>query len=246
MPILQDAMQNAQAGAPAPVAAAATSPQNMDQMAAAPGGAPAPGGDLPPPNPEITSPLVKAHSDELASMVQIMAPEMRDAYERVLTAGKKMMYAPETAEAVHGLILDDEVPMANKLGEGVANLVIMMDNQGNGTIPKDVLIPVGVSLIFEAADYMFECGLEVTDQDLSDGLEIMVYGIYEGYNIPREEVDQVVDKLAESLDLDDATKEKLTGGAEAAEEAAEPAARDNPEEEAFEQGFTEDQAKRGV
>ena len=179
-------------------------------------------------------------------MVQIMAPEMRDAYERVLTAGKKMMYAPETAEAVHGLILDDEVPMANKLGEGVANLVIMMDNQGNGTIPKDVLIPVGVTLLFEAADYMFECGMDVTDQDLSDGMEIMVYGIYEGYNIPREEVDQVVDKLAESLDLDDATKEKLVGGAEAAEEAAEPAAQDNPEEEAFEQGFTEDQAKRGV
>ena len=72
MPILQDAMQNAQAGAPAPVAAAATSPQNMDQMAAAPGGAPAPGGDLPPPNPEITSPLVKAHSDELAAMVRAL------------------------------------------------------------------------------------------------------------------------------------------------------------------------------
>ena len=254
MPILQDAMQNAQAGAPAPVAAAATAPQNMDQMAAAPGGAPAPGGELPPPDPAVNSPLMKAHMDELANMVKVMAPEMRDAYERVLTAGKKMMYAPETAEAVHGLILDDSIPMANKLGEGVANLMIMLDNQGNGTIPKDVLIPVGVTLIFEAVDYMYECGLEATAEELSDGLELMVYGIYEGYNIPREEVDMVVDKLAESLDLDEDTKKKLVGGvkareeedAEAAEEAAEPPGQDNPEEEAFEQGFSGEQQKRGV
>ena len=253
MPILQDAMQNAAAGAPAPLAAAATSPQNMDQMAAAPGGAGG-GSQLPPPDPAANSPLLKAHMDELANMVKIMSPEMKSAYERVLTAGKKTMYAPETAEAVQGLILDDEVPMKNKLGEGIANLVVMLDNQGNGTIPKDVLIPVGVTLMFEAVDYMYECGLEATAEELADGLELMVYSIYEAYNIPPEEVDMVIDKLMGTLDLDDETKEKLVGGvkareeadAEAAEEAAEPAAQDNPEEEAFEQGFGEEQQKRGV
>lgn len=252
MPILQDSMQNAAAGAPP--AAAATSPQNLDQMAAAPGGAPAPGGDLPPPNPEITSPLVKAHMDELANMVKVMTPEMRDAYERVLTAGKKMMYAPETAEAVHGIILDDAVPMKNKLGEGVANLLVMMDNQGNGTIPKDILIPVGVSLLFESADYLFECGIDVTEKDLSDGMEIMVYGVFAAYNIPKDEVDKIIDKLMGDLDLDDDQKEMLGGSlkereqadAEMAEEAVEPPAEDNPEEEAFEQGFSAEQQKRGM
>lgn len=249
MPILQDAMQNAAAGATAPLATAATSPQNMDQMAAAPGGAGG-GSQLPPPDPAANSPLLKAHMDELANMVKIMSPEMKSAYERVLAAGKKMMYAPETAEAVQGLILDDEVPMKNKLGEGIANLVVMLDNQGNGTIPKDVLIPVGVTLMFEAVDYMYECGLEATAEELADGLELMVYSIYEAYNIPPEEVDMVIDKLMGTLDLDDETKEKLVGGVKAREEAdaeaAEAIAEEPSEDAAFKQGFGEEQQKRGV
>lgn len=231
MPILQDSMQNPQAGAPAPAAA------------------PAGGQQLPPPNPETTSPLVKAHEDEQANMVTVMPPEMRDAYQRVVVAGKKMMYAPETAEAIHGIILDDKIPMANKLGEGVANLVVMMDNQGNGTIPKDVLVPVGVTLMFEAADYLFEVGMEVTEKDLSDAMELMVYSIFEAYGVPQAEVDKIIDKLMGDLDLDDETKEKLVGGVkereaedmEAAEEAVEGPAGEEAE---FNASFDAEQAKR--
>ena len=237
MPILQDSMQNPQAGAPAPVAA------------------PAGGQQLPPPNPETTSPLVKAHEDELANMVTVMPPEMRDAYQRVVVAGKKMMYAPETAEAIHGIILDDKIPMANKLGEGVANLVVMMDNQGNGTIPKDVLVPVGVTLMFEAADYLFEVGMEVTEKDLSDAMEMMVYSIFEAYGVPQAEVDKIIDKLMSDLDLDDETKEKLVGGVKAreaedmeaaeAETAAQETAEGPAGEEAeFNASFDAEQAKR--
>lgn len=237
MPILQDSMQNPQAGAPAPAAA------------------PAGGQQLPPPNPETTSPLVKAHEDELANMVTVMPPQMRDAYQRVVVAGKKMMYAPETAEAIHGIILDDKIPMANKLGEGVANLVVMMDNQGNGTIPKDVLVPVGVTLMFEAADYLFEVGMEVTENDLSDAMEMMVYSIFEAYGVPQAEVDKIIDKLMGDLDLDDETKEKLVGGvkereaedmeaAEAETPAQETAEGPAGEEAEFNASFDAEQAKR--
>jgi hypothetical protein len=224
-------MQPPAAGAPAP----------------APAEAPA-GGQLPPPNPDTTSPLIKAHEDELAAMVGFMAPELRDAYERVLVAGKKMMYAPETAEAIHGLILDDAVPMKNKLGEGVANLLVMMDNEGNGTIPKDALVPVGVALMFEAADYMFECGIEVTPEDLSDGMEMMIYAIFEAYKVPKAEVDGIIEDLMGKLDLDDEAKEKLTGKVEEREavDAAQAAAGEDVEATAFQQGFTDEQAKRGV
>lgn len=262
MPILQDSLQNAQAGVPNPAATAATSPQNMDQAAAAaPGGAPAGGQKLPPPDPAINSPLVKAHIDELANMERVMTPDMRKTYAKMLKIGKDLLYAPETAEAVQGLILDDSLPMKNKLGEGVANLVIMMDNKANGSIPKDMLIPVGVSLLFEAVDYMYECGIEVTEEELSDGLEMMVYAVYQGYNIPAEEVDGMVSKLADSLDLDKAKEEgvpeKVMGAIKGREEkqakvaeAVSPEAGSQlppaSEEAAFEEGFKEDQKKRGV
>ena len=260
MPILQDSLQNAQAGVPNPAATAATSPQNMDQAAAAPGGPPTES-KLPPPDPAINSPLVKAHIDELANMERVMTPGMRKTYAKMLKIGKDLLYAPETAEAVQGLILDDSLPMENKLGEGVANLVIMMDNKANGTIPKDMLIPVGVSLLFEAVDYMYECGIEVTEEELSDGLEMMVYAVYQGYNIPAEEVDAMIGKLADSLDLDKAKEEgvpeKVMGAIKGREEkqakvaeAVSPEAGSqlspDSEEAAFEEGFAEDQKKRGA
>ena len=183
MPILQDSMQNAQAGVPAPAATAATAPQNIP-------GAPAGGGQqLPPPNPAV----------------------------------------------------NDEQDVR--------------DNQGNGTIPKDVLVPVGVTLMFEAADYLFEVGMEVTEGDLSDSMELMVYSIFEAYGVPQAEVDKIIDKLMSDLDLDDETKEKLVGGvkereaedmeaAEAETAAQETAEGPAGEEAEFNASFDAEQAKR--
>ena len=237
MPIIQDSLQNAQAGVPNPAATAASAPQNV------PGG-----GRLPPPNPAITSPAVKAHMDDVANMQKLMSPEQRSAFERVVTAGKKMLYAPETMQAIEQLVFDDNVPMKNKLGEGVANLVVMMDNQGNGTIPKEILIPVGVTLMFEAADYIFEAGFDVSEEDLAGGMEILVYGIFDAYGIPPEKVDAVLDDMAKKMGFEEGDGEKMMEKVEEAQEQGvirEPIPGDAEavEEAAFEQGFEQ---TRGV
>jgi len=234
MPILQDAMTP-------PEAAPAAAPQ----------------GDLPPPNPAVTSPLIKTHSDELSNMVRVMTPTQKEAYARVLKAGMTMLYSPETRGAMNEIILDDTIPVANKLGEGVANLVVMMDNEGNGTIPKDILIPVGVSLLFELADYLFEVDIEVTEEDLSNGLEMMVYGIYLGYGFEAEQVDKMIGDVEKQLDLKpgnvdaakSALKDREEGQMEAAEaETPEEDAAEGPagEEAEFDAGFAAEQQKRSM
>jgi len=195
-------------------------------------------GQMQAPNPEIMSPVVQAHIPELEQMQALLEGKLGDAYERVVTAGMKMMYAEENAEMIQGLILNDEVPVANKLGEGIANLLVMMDNQGNGTIPKEILIPVGVTLMFEAADYLYEVGVEVTEQDLGTGLELMIEGIFVGYGIDPAQIEKVIDDMGQKLGFEE--------GAEAVE-AGEPEIP-GPEvggEAAFEQGFKAEQAARG-
>lgn len=179
------------------------------------------------PNPEITSPIVQAHMDELQAMEAAMPPELKDAYDRVLLAGKKMMYSPNTQEAIVNIITDENIPVPNKIGEGVANLVVMMDNQGNGTIPKEVIVPVAVSLMMEAADYLYEVGIDVTEQDLAEGLKILIYGIFQAYGMPPEELDKLVDQAASQMDMGGESEGGLEEGGE-----TEPS-----EDEAFEQGF---------
>ena len=190
-------------------------------------------GQLPAPNPETMSPVVLSHMDELEQMREMMDGQLGDAYDRVLTAGMKMMYSPQSAEVTQKLIMDDNIPLPNKLGEGVANLIVMMDNQGNGTIPKEVLAPVGIALLFEATDYLFELGIEATEEDLGKAIELMIMGIFAGFGIEMAQVDKMVDDLGAKLGFDETKVTKAAAPAQAAKEGA-----------AFEQGFAADQAAR--
>ena len=195
-------------------------------------------GQLPAPNPEITSPLVQSYIDELTKMRELMDDKMGNAYDRVLTAGMKMLYSKDSAQVISDLIESEEVPMANKLGEGIANLLVMMDNQGNGTIPKEVLIPVGVALMFEAADYLYEVGVEVTEGDLGKALELLINGVFTGYGIDPEKMEQVIDDMGKKLGFEEGTEGEVEEGETTSEEVVET------EEAAFEQGFKAEQTKQ--
>lgn len=195
--------------------------------------------NLPKPNPEVMSPVVQAHLDELEQMRGMMDGKLGDAYDRVLTAGMKMLYSQQNAQIVTQLITDDQIPIPNKLGEGVGNLMVMMDNQGNGTIPKEVIIPVGVALMFEAADYLFECGIDVTEDDLGKGLEILLTSVMTGYGLDTAKMDQIIDDMGKRLGFEE------EGGAEgetASEEVAEPTqpTPEQDEEAGFQQGFAQE------
>jgi hypothetical protein len=225
----------------------------LNQAAGAPAAPAAPqgAGNMPPPNPEIMSPIVAAHMDELEQMASLMDGKLGDAYDRVLTAGMKMMYSPDNAQMMQDIITNEEIPIANKLGEGVANLLLMMDNTGNGTIPKEVLVPVGVALMFEAADYLFELDIEVTEADLGAALELLIKGVFVGYGIDPAKVDQIVDDMGAKLGFDETEEgkkiagmpgetEAATGEAEAGESGIEPM----DEEAAMQQGFKDEQKRR--
>lgn len=196
-------------------------------------------GQLPTPNPDILSPIVQAHMDELEQMRNLLDGKLGDAYDRVLTAGMKMMYSADNSAMMQQIIMDEEIPIANKLGEGIANLLVMMDNQGNGTIPKEVLVPVGVALMFEAADYLFEVGIEFTEKDLGDGLELLIRAVLIGYNIDPSKLDDVVDDMGKKLGFDETEQGKQVAAMPDAKPETEPT-----EDEAFQQGFEADKAQR--
>lgn len=221
----------------------------MQTQAPAPGAAPA--GNMPPPNPEIMSPIVASHMDELDQMAKMMDGKMGDAYDRVVTAGMKMLYSPENAKMMQEIITNEDVPIANKLGEGIANLLVMMDNTGNGTIPKEVLVPAGVALMFEAADYLFEIGVEFTENDLGAALELLIKGVFVGYGIDPAKMDKIVDDMGAKLgfdDTDEGKKVNAMSGEEVAETGEAPAGESGieplDEEAAMQQGFKEERARQ--
>ena len=92
--------------------------------------------------------------------------------------------------------------------------------------------------------YMFECGFDVSEKDLADSMETLVYGVFQGYQIPPEKVDQVIDDIGKKMGFEEGDADKVMNKVESAQEKGvvrEPIPGD--EEAAFEQGFNE---QRGV
>lgn len=136
------------------------------------------------------------HSAELKRMRSSMPPEMQRAFDRIVLAGQKILYSKETQPMVDK-ILNADIPVANKLGEGVANIVVMIDNQANGAIPKEIMIPAATVLLFDAADFLKRTGEKITAEDIGTAYELMFYGIYSAYGINPEQLDAIFQKMGE-------------------------------------------------
>lgn len=138
------------------------------------------------------------HSKELARMRSAMPPKMRDAFDRIVIAGKKVMYSKETAPMVDQY-LNSGASTAEKLGGGVANVIVMLDNKAQGAIPKDILIPAATVLLFDAADFMRRTGTRVTTEDVGKAYELMFYGIFDAYGMKPEQVDSTFDHMEQQF-----------------------------------------------
>jgi hypothetical protein len=129
-----------------------------------------------------------------------MPPELQNAYERVVLAGMKVMFDKSSHESALQQ-LQGPGPVAERLGKAIAGLMVLLFKQSNQTMPPQVIIPAGTDLLVRAADFLKKSGKEqVTDQDIGEGLSVMIetlltkFGLdpakvlnsYDGSNIPEQ------------------------------------------------------------
>lgn len=124
-----------------------------------------------------------------------LPPELQQAYERVVVAGMKMMFSKETNKYMLKQ-LESEGSMAEKLGTGIAELMIALFLQSNKTMPPQVIIPAGTELLVQAADFINKSGLaEVTNRDVGDGIQVMMSLIFRQFGIDPDKLMQRIDQF---------------------------------------------------
>lgn len=106
-------------------------------------------------------------------VVEAIPPALRDAFERVILAGMKVMYSPETEDLV-AQTLEGDGEMWKKIGEGVAGLMMLLDKQSGKGIPQDVMIPAAIELVNEAASHLQTIGQNVTPEDIKTATQYVV------------------------------------------------------------------------
>lgn len=106
-------------------------------------------------------------------VVEAIPPNLRDAFERVVLAGMKVMYSPETEDMV-AQTLEGPGEMWKKIGEGVAGLMMILDKQSGKGIPQDILIPAAIELVNEAGTHLNTIGQKVTPEDIKTATQYVV------------------------------------------------------------------------
>jgi hypothetical protein len=126
-----------------------------------------------------------------------MPPELQEAYERVVIAGMKVMFSKES----HKLMLDElqkEGPLGQKLGMGIAGLMLLLIKESNGTIPPEVIIPAGINLLTRAADFIRKSKIEkITNADIGDAMEIMISTILQKFGVEPEQMAQMLNQYSD-------------------------------------------------
>lgn len=113
----------------------------------------------------------KAPGFQKPDIKALVPPEQMDAVERIVAAGMKYMYSPDMKQEVTQAIQSDE-PMAKKLGENVAGLILTLDQQAQ--LPIEAMYPAGIELLGEAAEMVSAAGQTVTQEDFTDAALVLM------------------------------------------------------------------------
>jgi hypothetical protein len=96
-------------------------------------------------------------SFQLPDVRSKIPPQYLRVFDRFVLACKRVMYDPRT----HALMqreLAKNVPMAQKLAEGVVGLVLILYQQQKGKVPAAILIPAAVELLGDATAFLTQAG----------------------------------------------------------------------------------------
>lgn len=141
-----------------------------------------------------------------------MPPELQEAYERVVVAGMKVMFSKET----HRIMLKEMQrpgPVAERLGRGIAGLMLLLVKESNSTMPPQVILPAGMELMMQAVDFMRKTGMaKIANKDIGDAMQIFINTIFEKFGVDPAKFEQMVNSY-DNTAVDAAAAQPMGGAA---------------------------------
>jgi hypothetical protein len=119
--------------------------------------------------------MKQLNPQELQGQIQV-PKELQGAMERIVVAGKKLMYSQEVkAEFDEQFNPQNPDPMPEKLAATVFVVVGSLFGESNGTLPPQLLVPAGIFLITDLAQFIEEAGMaNVEDVELGQAMELYI------------------------------------------------------------------------
>lgn len=160
----------------------------------------------------IQDKMARPEGDELTpeavkNGIQI-PPDMQEAYDRVVVAGMKLMFSKET----HRIMLKEmqkQGPLSQRLGRGVAGLMLIMVKESNNTMPPQIIIPAGVELLMQAVDFMKKTDMaNPTNEEIGQAMQIMITTILEKFGVDPAKFEQMLNQF-DNTNVDAAMQQQM-------------------------------------
>lgn len=127
-------------------------------------------------------------------------PPMREAYDKLVTAGMKIMFDKSTHHLMQEQ-MQGEGPIDERLSEGVASLMAMMLKNSNGAFPQQLIIPAGIELMLHAADFAAQAaGERIDGETMGSAIQKFVFQLFEGAGIKPDVLMGSIGKIQELND----------------------------------------------
>lgn len=98
-------------------------------------------------------------------------PQFRAPVERLVLAGMKVMFSPQTHELAMRQVQESEDPAAGA-AIGVAALMSQLTSRVKGELPPPAIVPAALILLMEALAFLAEGGqVELTDEVVADATQ---------------------------------------------------------------------------
>ena len=118
-----------------------------------------------------------------SEMASSIPKNFEEAFSRVVKAGMKVMFSEQT----HDLMIDElnqDGELSQRAGEAIAGLMALLFKKSNETMPPEVIIPSGVYLLAQAADFIEKVtGEEVTAEVMAGAIQVMNEKLMERFGV---------------------------------------------------------------
>lgn len=117
-------------------------------------------------------------------IAETLPKQFHEAFARVVKAGMKVIFSPDTHDDVIELISQNEGNIGEAMGQQIAGLMAMLYQKSNQTMPGEVIVPAGIYLLAEAEEFLESVtGEEITPDVTAVAMQTMIDALMNGFGI---------------------------------------------------------------
>ena len=134
--------------------------------------------------------------EQVTSQIK-MPPQLQEAYQRVVLAGMKLLFDKKTNRFAIKQFQALEGSVGERLGKSIAGLLAMLFRESNQSMPPQVIVPAGVELVMQAADFIRKAKIEpINNKDIGDAMDVMVTTVLQMFKLDPGKIVQFADQQA--------------------------------------------------